>query len=300
MTLAHSTAPAAQRRGHIAMLMFSVLVAGSFPLGVRIANLVDPLSLTALRFVLASIVVGAFAGLGPGLKRADLKAPWRYVLLGGIFSVYFVLMFEALKTASSVSTAAIFTLTPILSAVFGYMLLRQITTRWMTLALVVGGSGAVWVIFRGDLDALLRFDVGRGEIIFFTGCIAHAFYTPLVRRLNRGEHPAVFTLGTLIAGGIILLALSLRDLAAVDWAALPPIFWIGLAYLSISSTAITFFLVQYATLSLPSAKVMAYTYLTPSWVIVWELALGGGVPPPVILIGVAGTVLALFMLLQDR
>ena len=282
------------------MLMFSVLVAGSFPLGVRIANLVDPLSLTALRFVLASIVVGAFAGLGPGLKRADLKAPWRYILLGGIFSVYFVLMFEALKTASSVSTAAIFTLTPILSALFGYMLLRQITTRWMTLALVVGGSGAVWVIFRGDLDALLRFDVGRGEIIFFTGCIAHAFYTPLVRRLNRGEHPAVFTLGTLIAGGIILIALSFRDLAAVDWAALPPIFWVGLAYLSISSTAITFFLVQYATLSLPSAKVMAYTYLTPSWVIVWELALGGGVPSPVILIGVAGTVLALFMLLQDR
>ncbi|PLS22497.1 DMT family transporter [Neptunicoccus cionae] len=300
MTIASIPAQAAQRRGHLAMLTFSVLVAGSFPLGVRIAHLVDPLSLTALRFVLASIVVGAFTGLGPGLKGSDLKAPWRYVLLGGIFSVYFVLMFEALKTASSVSTAAIFTLTPILSAIFGYILLRQITTRWMTLALVVGGSGAVWVIFRGDLNALLRFDVGRGEIIFFTGCIAHAFYTPLVRRLNRGEHPAVFTLGTLIAGGIILLALSFRDLAVVDWAALPPIFWIGLAYLSISSTAITFFLVQYATLSLPSAKVMAYTYLTPSWVIVWELALGGGVPSPVILIGVAGTVLALFMLLQDR
>ncbi|GGA07273.1 DMT family transporter [Neptunicoccus cionae] len=300
MTIASSPAQTGQGRGHLAMLVFSVLVAGSFPLGVRIAHLVDPLPLTALRFVLASVVVGVFAGLGPGIKRSDFKAPWRYLLLGGVFSIYFVLMFEALKTASSVSTAAIFTLTPIMSAVFGYMLLRQITTRWMALALAVGGSGAVWVIFRGDLNALLRFDVGRGEVIFFIACFAHAFYTPLVRRLNRGEHPAVFTLGTLIAGGIILLALSFRDLAAIDWSALPPIFWIGLAYLSISSTAITFFLVQYATLSLPSAKVMAYTYLTPSWVIVWELALGGSVPSAVILIGIAATILALVMLLQER
>lgn len=288
------------RRGHVAMLMFSILVAGSFPLGVRIANLVDPLSLTALRFVLASVVVGIFVGLGPGVKRSDFAAPWRYLALGGVFSIYFVLMFEALKTASSVSTAAIFTLTPIMSALFGYLLLRQVTTRWMAMALTVGGAGAVWVIFRGDLNALLRFDVGRGEVIFFIACFAHAFYTPLVRRLNRGEHPVVFTLGTLIAGGLILLALSFRDLMTMDWLALPPIFWIGLAYLSISSTAITFFLVQYATLSLPSAKVMAYTYLTPSWVIIWELALGGGVPSPVILLGVGATILALVMLLQQR
>lgn len=288
------------RRGHAAMLMFSILVAGSFPLGVRIANMVDPLSLTALRFVLASVVVGIFVGLGPGVKRSDFAATWRYLSLGGVFSIYFVLMFEALKTASSVSTAAIFTLTPIMSALFGYLLLRQVTTRWMAMALTVGGAGAVWVIFRGDLNALLRFDVGRGEVIFFIACFAHAFYTPLVRRLNRGEHPVVFTLGTLIAGGLILLALSFRDLMAMDWMALPPIFWIGLAYLSISSTAITFFLVQYATLSLPSAKVMAYTYLTPSWVIIWELALGGGVPSPVILLGVGATILALVMLLQQR
>lgn len=277
-----------------------MLVAGSFPLGVRIANLADPLTLTAVRFALASVVVGIFVGLGPGLKRSDFNAPWRYLALGGIFSIYFVMMFEALKTASSVSTAAIFTLTPIMSALFGWILLRQITTRWMAIALTVGGIGAVWVVFRGDLQAMARFDVGRGEIIFFFGCFAHAFYTPLVRKLNRGENPVVFTLGTIIAGAIILSLLSAGDIAQTNWAALPPIFWIGLAYISISSTAITFFLVQYATLRLPSAKVMAYTYLTPSWVIVWELALGGGAPSPVILLGVGTTILALFMLLQQR
>ncbi|MED5532589.1 MAG: EamA family transporter, partial [Pseudomonadota bacterium] len=51
---------------------------------------------------------------------------------------------------------------------------------------------------------------------------------------------------------------------------------------------------------LPSAKVMAYTYLTPSWVILWEAALGNGFPMPAVLAGVLATILALTLLLRDE
>ena len=287
-------------RGHVAMLAFSLLVAGSFPLGVRVANFTDPVALTAVRFWIAAMVLGAFVGLGPRTKSSDFKSLWRYFTLGGMFSIYFVLMFQALKTAPSISTSAIFTLTPIMSAGFGWLLLRQETTRWMGWALLVGGLGAVWVVFRGDIGAMIRFEVGRGEVIFFIGCFAHACYTPMVRLLNRGEHPAVFTLGTIIAGGIILTALSGPALLATAWPTLPLIFWVGLIYLAVCSTAMSFFCVQYATLHLPSAKVMAYTYLIPSWVILWELALGSALPPLIILVGISATILALAMLLAKR
>ena len=50
---------------------------------------------------------------------------------------------------------------------------------------------------------------------------------------------------------------------------------------------------------LPSAKVMAYTYLTPSWVIGWEVALGRPAPPGLVAVGVALTALALLILLRD-
>ncbi len=45
---------------------------------------------------------------------------------------------------------------------------------------------------------------------------------------------------------------------------------------------------------------MAYGYLTPSWVILWECALGKGVPSSVILVGVLLTIVALLMLLKAR
>ena len=84
-----------------------------------------------------------------------------------------------------------------------------------------------------------------------------------------------------------------------DWLALPPIVWITIAYTSIFASASTFLLLQYASLRIPSAKVMAYTYLTPSWVILWEMALGRPLPPVLILVGVVLTMGALALLLKD-
>lgn len=287
-------------RGHLAMLFFSALVAGSFSLGSMVANDIAPMALNAIRFVIAGVVIGVAAHLTHGLKPAHFRAPWRFAVLGGLFAVYFVLMFYGLQTAPPVSAAAVFTLTPVLSAVFGFLLLRQITTLPMAHALAIGGAGAIWVIFRGDLSAMRAFEVGQGEITYFWGCVAHAIYTPMVRRLNRGEPAVVFTFGTLVAGAIILTLFGWQDIRATDWASLSSLVWIAILYVAVFASAATFVLLQYASLHLPSAKVMAYTYLTPSWVILWEIALGKGVPDVIVLLGIALSVLALVMLLEGR
>jgi drug/metabolite transporter (DMT)-like permease len=288
-------------RGHLAMLSFSALVAGSFSLGALAAPLISPAALTLVRFALAAALVGAAAALTarPSAVRAT-AAPWRYLVLGALLACYFVLMFISLQTAAAVPIAAIFTLTPLMAAGFGWLILRQITSPRMGVALALGGAGALWVIFRGDLAALMRLEIGRGEVIYFLGCIAHAIYAPMVRRLNRGESATVFTFGTLVAGFLWLIPWGGPAALQTDWTSLPPIVWICLAYIAIAASALSFVLIQYATLRLPSARVMAYTYLVPSWVILWEMALGHGHPPLTSLIGVALTGVALIVLLKDE
>ena len=288
----------AEGQGHLAMLLFSALVAGSFSLGSMAANELAPEALNALRFWLAGAVLGALLLVRGGVPRQALGAPWRYLILAGLFVTYFVLMFEGLKTAPPVSAAAVFTLTPLVSALFGYLLLRQRMTARIAAGLVLGGIGALWVIFRADLGAFLAFDLGRGEAIYFVGCVSHAIYTPMVRRLNRGEGPLVFSFLTILTGAVLLTLVAWPALRATDWAAVPSIVWITIVYTALFASAATFVLLQFASLRLPSSKVMAYTYLTPSWVILWELALRGTLPPPLILVGVALTVLALLLLLR--
>jgi len=243
--------------------------------------------------------VGSIAAFLPGFKREYFRAPWRYLVLGGLFAIYFTLMFEGLKTVTPVSGAAVFTLTPVISALFGYWLLRQVTTPRMALALAIGAAGALWVIFQGDIGAMMRFDIGRGEMIYFVGCVAHALYTPMVRKLNWGVPVTVFTFGMIFSGWIILTVISAPELLATPWARLPSIFWVGLFYVSVCASSMTFFLLQFAAMRLPAANVMAYTYLTPSWVILWEIAQGHQPPPLVVLVGVGATVLALVMLLKQ-
>jgi len=289
-----------QWRGHLAMLIFSALVAGSFSLGHIVANDIAPAALNAVRFALSSVLIGLIALVGPGFRRRDFAAPWRYLVLGGLFGLYFVLMFEGLKTAGAVSASAVFTLMPLMAAGFGYILLRQITTRRMALALLAAALGAAWVIFNGDIRAAAALDIGRGEAIYFVGCISHAIYTPMVRRLNRGESAVIFTFGTLIAGSVLLGIIGYGDILATQWSHLPTIVWVTLAYLVVFTTSATFVLMQYAALRLPSAKVLAYTYLTPAWVILWELALGNPPPAGTVFLGVAATVAALFLMLKDE
>lgn len=286
-------------RGHLAMLVFSALIAGSFSLGSLTANLISPVAFSALRFLMAAGFVGAAAVASRAFRYGDGQAPWRYVLLGLCLAAYFVLMFEGLKTAPPVATAAVFTLTPLMAAGFGWLLLRQITTARIATALAIGGAGAVWVIFRADLQALMRFEVGRGEVTYFWGCVAHALYTPLVRKLNRGESPLVFSFGVLLTGFVILTLWGWGDIRATGWTTLPGIVWITLFYTAFFASAVTFVLLQYAALRLPAAKVMAYTYLTPSWVILWEVALGQPLPGALVLAGVGATVAALAMLVKD-
>jgi drug/metabolite transporter (DMT)-like permease len=289
------------QNGHLAMLTFSALVAGSFSLGALAAPLISPAAMTVARFGLAGALVGvaAFASKG-GVPRSAAAAPWRYLVLGGLLACYFVLMFEGLRTAAAVPTAAVFTLTPVMAAGFGWILLRQVTSVRMALALALGAAGAVWVIFRGDVQAIVAMQIGNGEVIFFVGCIAHAFYAPMVRRLNRGEPALVFTFGTLLAGFLLLGLWGGSDTLATDWTNLPAIVWICLAYVSIAASAMTFVLIQYATMRLPAAKVMAYTYLVPCWVILWEMALGHPAPPAKVLAGVVLILAALGLLLKNE
>jgi drug/metabolite transporter (DMT)-like permease len=205
-------------------------------------------------------------------------------------------MFIALEITRPVATSAVYTLVPLMTAVTAFFLVAQRSGPAAIVSLLIAGLGAVWVIFHGDLEALLGFDVGEGELIYFVGCLAYAFYTPLLRRFSRGESALTLSFWTLAATAIWITLCGLPDIVAVDWLAVPPLVWWVILYLAVGPTAICFFLVQFASLHLPAAKVIAYGYLVPAFVIVLEGLTGHGWPTLGIVLGALLTVLGLVVL----
>ncbi len=294
---ASPAAAAAQRRlAHLGMLLFAALIAGSFTFGAAAVPYLAPVPLNALRFVLAALVMGTFA-FGVARQKLELpKAPWRFGVTGFLTAIYFVTMFVALTMTLPVATSAVYTLVPIMTAVTGFLIVGQRSGPPVLLSLLLAGSGAIWVIFRGDLDALLRFDVGRGELIYFVGCVAYAIYTPLLRRYNRGESPLVLSFWTLTGTAVCILAYGLPEILATDWLHLPPVVWWVVFYLAVGPTAICFFLIQFASVHLPATKVIAYGYIVPAFVIVLEGVVGHGWTSLSVAAGAAITVLGLAVL----
>lgn len=277
------------------MILFAVLVAGSFSFGAIAVPYLEPAPLNAARFALGAAVMGGvcFAMLG---RIPKPQAPWRFVILGALMALFFITMFTSLKMTTPVSSGAVFTLMPLMAAFFGWLFLGQVPRALVMASLLVAASGALWVIFRGDLGALASLDIGRGELIFMAGVAGHAAYAPLVRRFNRGEPLVAFTFWSLVAIGTWIAIYGVRDIASTDWSAVPFVAWATIVYLAIFTTALTTFLVQFATMRLPASKVLAYNYLTPGFIILIEGLLGHGWASPTVLIGAAITICGLLVM----
>lgn len=267
------------RRGHLLMLMATGLVATSFPVGAAITNGMDSLVLTFLRFALAAILFAPIVAWRYGIAMPSIRDLVRYSILSGCLVGFFWGMFTALRTTSALNTATIFALTPVITAGVSAFLLKERLNKASQIALPTGIIGAVWVIFRGDPAALLSLDLGLGDGIFFMGTIAMGFYGPLVKYLHRGEAMAQMTFWTLVSGALWLFILSAPRLSEVVWSAVPLTVYGGIAYLSVFTTLVTFFVFQWSATVIGPTKVMSYTYLNPALVVFLGVALGQEVPP---------------------
>ncbi|MBX9458354.1 MAG: DMT family transporter [Rhizobium sp.] len=278
------------------MLLFAVLIAGSFSFGGIAATRMPGFAINLVRYAIAT---GAMLGVGLLVLRSQVRfpaAPWRFVLLGALMAIYMSTMFKALEFTSPVATGAVFTLMPLISAGFAWLFMRQVTRPGVMLSLFIAAAGAIWVIFRGDIAAIVAFDVGAGEIIFFVGVVCHAAYAPLLRKLNRGESSFEFAFWGVAATLLWLAIPGVPTLNRVDLAGVPTVVWLAILYLAIVTTVITFLLIQYASLRLPAPKVLGYGYLTPSFIIVLEGVIGHGWVPASVAAGALVTACGLLVM----
>ena len=82
---------------HFCMIGYAILIAGSFSFGSLAIKYIDPLMLTTLRFIFASILMGAIIILISKKMICFPKKFWRFLILGNLMGAYFVLMFIALE-----------------------------------------------------------------------------------------------------------------------------------------------------------------------------------------------------------
>ncbi len=263
-----------QYKIHSLMLLCAILVSGSFPVGAAISQELDPAALTLIRFGLASLLFAPIVWHRCGLAVSP-AALVRYACISAVLVVFFWCMFLSLRYTSALNTSAIFTLVPSFAGIYAIFLNKERLGKARLTALLLGINGALWIIFRGDLDMFTRLAWNRGDLIFLAGCLVMGLYTPLVQKLHRGEPMVQMAFWVTVTGTLWLLIPGGTKLMELELAQISSKVWLGVTYLAVFSTIITFFLTQYCILFIGPTRAMAYSYLYPGLVLIIDLVFGG-------------------------
>lgn len=259
---------------HVLLLLAIIFVATSFPVGAIITNNLPPAILMFCRFTVAAVLFLPYVAIKHGFKIPTKYTLARYACLSTPLVGFFWCMFESLRYTSVINTGALYTLVPAFTAVAAYFINRETSTRLKKIGLLIGTVGALWIVFRGDLNLVLSMHLNYGDWVFIIGCIALSIYMPLVKRLHAGEPMEVLTFWVLAFGSLWLLLLSLPRILQIEWGNIGLNVYLGTIYLALFSTLLTFLINHYGTLKIGATKVAAYSFLTPFFVIVISLIIG--------------------------
>ena len=286
-------------KSHLVMFLFSLFVTGSFIFGKLYAEVIEPELLTFYRFLFGALILGSYLVYSKNLSRSILFRPWRYLVLGGIYSVYFVFMFIALRYTSTISTSAIFALMPFFTLILDSLLFNKKSKPLIWLALGLSSFGALFIVFDGSLQNALKFKMDYGELIFLIGTIVYSSYALLQPRLNNSEHLLITTFGVLIAGTLIVGSTLViqGESFTPDTISLGLIFLV--IYLAIFASIGTILCLNYASNKIPGTNVMAYSLLIPFWVLLVESFGNEGLAPAYTYIGIVPIGMGLIFLYRN-
>ena len=252
-------------QAHLYVLLSTFLVAGSFIVSQKLSGQLDPISITLLRFVIASIFLAPFVFLKKEFRVKILPTFKRDMIISFFYALFFIGMFKALEYTSAINTGTIFTLLPLLTAVFAFFVFKQIIELKQYIIYLLGIFGTLIVVFKGDMDSFLLLSLNKGDIIFLFSIIAMSLYSICAKYFYKEDDKLiVLVFMTLIGGSIwMLCALLLLDIPLL-WGEIEEDFYLYMIYLSIIATLITSYLYQKAHIILGPKIVMSYIYLNPA------------------------------------
>ncbi|MFX4217855.1 DMT family transporter [Aliarcobacter butzleri] len=249
---------------HFIILLATFLVGGSFIISQKLSGIIDPISITLLRFVIASLFLAPIVFLNQKYREKIISTFKRAMIISFFYSIYFIGMFKALEFTTALNTGTIFTLVPLLTALFSIFVFKQKISFNQYLIYLIGIIGTCMVIFKGNLELFLSLSLNKGDVIFIFSTFCMALYSISAKHFHRKDDELVVLVFMTLVGGIIWmsLALVLFDVP-LDWQKISSKEFLYLGYLTVFATLVTSYLYQKATIVLGPKKVMAYVYLNP-------------------------------------
>jgi len=179
--------------------------------------------------------------------------------------------FRGLELSTPINSGVIITLSPVLVLILSYFFLKEKITVKKILGILIGFSGAVFLILNSSKTGINAPNIPLGNSFFLLNASAYAGYLIIVKPLTRKYN--IFTLmkWLFLIGLIISAPITFNQFIEVKWTELPWFAIWRMGYVVIGTTFLTYLFNIYALKKLSPTTVGSFIYLQPIITILFAL-----------------------------
>jgi len=285
---------------HIKLVLMAVFWSGVFP-AVNIAlSSIGIFTSVFLRFACAALILLAL--LAWRERRLRRLAPREAVLVVGLgllgITFYNSLFTAGLALVEASRAALIVPTNPAFTALFAVVFLKERFTRTRAAGIALSVLGALWVLSRGDPQALAHLELGKGELLLVACIFMWSAYTLLGSVALSSLSPLALTAYVMAAGSLPLAFPAWAEhepLAHVTWQS-----WTALAYLVVFGTVLPFLWFYEGVRALGAARAAQFINLVPPLAVAESVLLLGEAMTPALYVGGALVVAGLYLTNRPR
>ena len=185
--------------------------------------------------------------------------------------------FRGLELSTPINSGIIITLSPVLVLILSYFFLKEKVTVKKIIGILIGFSGAVFLILNSSKTGINAPNIPLGNSFFLLNASAYAGYLVVIKSLTSKYN--IFTLmkWLFLIGLVLSSPITFNQFVEVNWTKLPWFAIWRMAYVVIGTTFLTYLFNIYALKTLSPTTVGSFIYLQPIITIGFALITGNDV-----------------------
>ena len=179
--------------------------------------------------------------------------------------------FRGLELSTPINSGVIITLSPVLVLILSYFFLKEKVTLKKILGIIIGFSGAVFLILNTSKTGMNAPNIPLGNSFFLLNASAYAGYLIVVKPLTSKYNIFTIMKWLFLIGLILSAPITYNQFVEVNWLELPWFAIWRMGYVVIGTTFLTYLFNIYALKTLSPTTVGSFIYLQPIITIVFAL-----------------------------
>ncbi|MCU0421232.1 MAG: DMT family transporter [Bacteroidia bacterium] len=248
---------------HLALFMVSLIYGATFTIAKQVMPLyVKPFAFILMRVSVAAVFIFIFHSIFVKKKITD-KKDFLQLGISALFGVAFnmLLFFKGLSITTPINGAVLMLNTPIFVAIFASVYLKEKISTTKIAGIIIAAGGAL--VLMGGNSFSFSNQTLAGDLMVTANAIIYAFYLVYAKSLMQKYHPLTVTMWSFMFGFLVVLPFGANEFMAINFLELPAEIWLGIAFITIGSTFLTYVLNAYALQKASSSLVGSYIYLQP-------------------------------------